>query len=114
MLTALLRNVRWGAPVFCNPSDTRGSQTTASHFMHLRHPPVLGLLTAVVVAFCASVSPLHGGTLDTDGDGIPNLVDPDVDNDGVPNAYDRNVDGGVARSGPFRGKWVGDRLGNGS
>lgn len=50
---------------------------------------------------------------DTDGDGIPNSSDADIDNDKLPNATDRNVDGGLARSGPFAGSYVGDRLRNG-
>ncbi len=49
---------------------------------------------------------------DLDGDGIPNIVDPDIDNDGIPNALDDNVDGGVAKSGPFAGKYIGDHLNN--
>ena len=49
---------------------------------------------------------------DLDGDGIPNLVDTDVDNDGIPNSRDRNVDGGIATSGPFKGKYIGDHLKN--
>ena len=49
---------------------------------------------------------------DLDGDGIPNIVDPDIDNDGIPNALDDNVDGGVAKTGPFAGKYIGDHLNN--
>jgi len=49
---------------------------------------------------------------DLDRDGIPNGIDPDIDNDGVINGRDRNIDGGTARSGPLRGKYVGDRLAN--
>lgn len=49
---------------------------------------------------------------DLDRDGIPNIADPDVDNDGLPNGDDRNVDGGVATSGKYRGKYIGDRLPN--
>jgi hypothetical protein len=49
---------------------------------------------------------------DLDGDGIPNIVDPDVDNDGLPNSIDPNVDGGIAKSGPFAGKHIGDHLEN--
>ncbi len=51
---------------------------------------------------------------DLDGDGIPNLVDPDIDSDGIPNAVDPNVDGGIARSGPFAGRYIGDHLENDS
>ena len=49
---------------------------------------------------------------DLDSDGIPNVVDPDIDNDGIPNAMDRNVDGGVAKTGPHTGRYIGDRLDN--
>ncbi len=49
---------------------------------------------------------------DLDRDGIPNVVDPDIDNDGIPNGSDANVDGGVALSGPLRGRYIGDRLPN--
>ncbi len=49
---------------------------------------------------------------DLDGDGIPNLIDPDVDNDGLPNAIDPNVDGGIAQTGPFAGQYIGDHLDN--
>ncbi len=54
------------------------------------------------------------GAPDTDGDGIPNIVDPDVDNDGIPIALDRIVDGGTCKSGPKRGRYVGDKLPNNS
>lgn len=60
-------------------------------------------------------SPSNGGNSrgrDLDGDGIPNSVDPDIDNDGIPNGEDRNIDGGIARSGPYRGRYIGDRLPN--
>jgi hypothetical protein len=49
---------------------------------------------------------------DLDRDGIPNITDPDIDNDGIPNGKDRNIDGGTARSGPLRGKYIGDSLPN--
>ena len=49
---------------------------------------------------------------DTDGDGIPNASDADIDNDKLPNGSDRNVDGGIARSGPLAGSYVGDRFRN--
>jgi hypothetical protein len=51
---------------------------------------------------------------DLDRDGIPNIADPDVDNDGLRNGIDRNIDGGVARSGPLRGRKIGDSLPNNS
>lgn len=49
---------------------------------------------------------------DLDRDGIPNQSDPDIDNDGIVNGRDRNIDGGIARSGPLRGRYIGDRLYN--
>jgi hypothetical protein len=49
---------------------------------------------------------------DLDRDGISNVTDPDVDNDGIPNGRDLNIDGGTARSGPLRGKSIGDKLAN--
>ncbi len=57
----------------------------------------------------AASSPGSAQSKDMDGDGITNALDRDVDNDGIPNAVDRNIDGGIARSGPMKGKWVGDR-----
>ena len=51
---------------------------------------------------------------DLDRDGVPNISDRDVDNDGVLNGADRNVDGGIARSGPLRGRSIGDALLNNS
>jgi hypothetical protein len=49
---------------------------------------------------------------DLDRDGIPNISDPDVDNDGVRNGADLNIDGGVAKSGPLKGQYIGDRIAN--
>jgi hypothetical protein len=37
-----------------------------------------------------------------------------VDNDGIPNGKDRNVDGGRCRKGRLKGRYIGDRLSNGS
>ena len=51
-------------------------------------------------------------THDLDGDGIPDVVDPDIDNDGIPNALDDNIDGGIAKTGPFAGKYIGDHIKN--
>lgn len=51
---------------------------------------------------------------DLDGDGVPNVVDPDIDNDGIPNALDRNIDGGIPKSGPHKGRYIGDHLDNDS
>ena len=58
----------------------------------------------------SSSSSSHSRGRDLDADGIPNITDPDVDNDGLPNGQDPNVDGGIATSGKFRGKYIGDRL----
>jgi hypothetical protein len=49
---------------------------------------------------------------DLDRDGIPNISDRDVDNDGIPNGADRNIDGGMAKSGPLKGQYIGDRIAN--
>lgn len=51
---------------------------------------------------------------DLDRDGIANINDRDVDNDGLLNGADRNIDGGTARSGPLKGRYIGDRLNNDS
>ena len=51
---------------------------------------------------------------DLDRDGIPNISDRDVDNDGTLNGADRNIDGGIARSGPLRGRYIGDNFPNDS
>jgi hypothetical protein len=51
---------------------------------------------------------------DLDRDGIPNISDRDVDNDGILNGSDRNIDGGIAQSGPLRGRYIGDNLPNDS
>jgi len=73
------------------------------------------LSTLAAVALLAVVPvPQAKAAPDLDGDGIPNNVDPDIDNDGIPNALDRNVDGGVCRSGPHSGRYIGDHLDNDS
>lgn len=54
----------------------------------------------------------HTQGRDLDGDGIPNIVDPDIDNDGLPNAFDKNIDGGIAKSGPYTGQYIGDNIDN--
>lgn len=53
-------------------------------------------------------------TADLDRDGVPNISDRDVDNDGALNGADRNIDGGTARSGPLRGRLIGDNFPNDS
>jgi hypothetical protein len=49
---------------------------------------------------------------DLDRDGIPNISDPDMDNDGVRNGADLNIDGGLAKTGPLKGQYIGDRIAN--
>lgn len=82
---------------------------------HQATRPRFRSLAAVCCCSLALSSAGLSGTVpaDTDGDGIPNASDMDIDNDNVPNAKDRNVDGGIARSGPFAGSYVGDRFRNG-
>ena len=76
--------------------------------------PGLRQSAAAAIAFAAALSltPASASPSDIDGDGIANLVDSDVDGDGIPNSSDDNIDGGVCRKGPFKGKFVGDRLSN--
>ena len=57
-------------------------------------------------------TPVWAAGPDLDGDGVPNVVDPDIDSDGIPNALDRNIDGGIAKSGPHKGRFIGDHLDN--
>lgn len=69
------------------------------------------------IALVMTLSPtIHAqpSTADLDGDRIPNISDRDVDNDGVLNGADRNIDGGIAKSGPFKGRYIGDNLPNNS
>lgn len=80
--------------------------------------PLLRLRTGLrwIAALSLGLSPLHvrgaSDAPDLDGDGIPNIVDPDIDNDGIPNALDDNVDGGIAKSGPYTGQYIGDHINN--
>lgn len=74
--------------------------------------PKHAVAASVAITAAMSFSPLLASTVDLDGDGIANRVDPDVDGDGLPNGVDRNVDGGICKKGPFKGKYVGDRLRN--
>lgn len=72
------------------------------------------LTAATLLAFVA-VSPRASASVrDLDRDGIPNSVDPDIDNDGIPNSLDPNIDGGLCKSGPLRGRYIGDRIPNDS
>ncbi len=68
----------------------------------------------IALATAMSLSPAFADSPDLDGDGISNSVDRDVDGDGAPNGIDKNIDGGVCKRGPFKGKYVGDRLKNDS
>ncbi len=77
-----------------------------------RIPAGLKLLAAAALGLSALDARAGGTAPDLDGDGIPNIVDPDVDADGIPNALDENVDGGIARSGPYAGQYVGDHVQN--
>jgi hypothetical protein len=77
-------------------------QTTAFYRRTALTVAVMAALTAISAHAKSSSLP------DLDGDGIPNLVDPDVDNDGIPNGRDSNVDGGMCRSGPYKGRCIGD------
>ena len=67
----------------------------------------LGLLVS-------TTSLLKGQTAvnDLDRDGIPNISDTDVDNDGILNGSDSNIDGGLAKTGPLKGQYIGDRIAN--
>jgi hypothetical protein len=81
------------------------------------------LAVLLVAAWCSSVNAAywnrtrthtHSQGRDLDGDGIPNVVDPDIDNDGIPNILDKNIDGGIAKTGPYAGKYIGDHSDNDS
>jgi hypothetical protein len=67
----------------------------------------LGLLVSTTSALNAQTA-----ANDLDRDGIPNISDTDVDNDGILNGSDTNIDGGVAKSGPLKGQYIGDRIAN--
>ena len=67
----------------------------------------LGLLVSTTSSLKAQTA-----VNDLDRDGIPNISDTDVDNDGILNGSDSNIDGGVAKSGPLKGQYIGDRIAN--
>ena len=69
-------------------------------------------LSSAYLAFGMPANAQATTKLDLDRDGIANINDPDVDNDGLLNGADRNIDGGTARSGPLKGRYIGDRLNN--
>ncbi len=79
---------------------------------HIARKEWLQVLAIAAVAFLCCDVRASGSAPDLDGDGIPNIVDPDVDNDGIPNALDRNIDGGIAKSGPYEGQYIGDHIEN--
>lgn len=70
------------------------------------------LLTLTLGLLILSTTSAQSLTADLDRDGIPNSRDADIDNDGIRNGLDLNVDGGVAKTGPMKGKYVGDQLAN--
>lgn len=76
------------------------------------HPFFLAM--AVAISLAAFAPTVHAATRDLDRDGIPNSSDPDIDNDGIPNSLDLNIDGGLCKSGPLRGRYIGDRIPNDS
>lgn len=70
------------------------------------------LLTLTLSILALSTASAQSFTADLDRDGIPNIRDADIDNDGIRNGSDSNVDGGIAKTGPMKGKFVGDNLAN--
>jgi hypothetical protein len=91
------------------------NHTGCLSFGFMKHFPssslwTLSLASAVVLALACV--PVWAVGPDLDGDGVPNVVDPDIDNDGIPNALDRNIDGGIPKSGPHKGRHIGDHLDN--
>lgn len=72
--------------------------------------PLKGMAVTAALVASLGLGQASAKTLDLDGDGIANLVDPDVDGDGISNGSDLNADGGVCRRGPLKGRYVGDRL----
>jgi hypothetical protein len=75
--------------------------------------PAVPLLALVLCWVFFVFSPvLSASSWDLDRDRIPNGFDRDIDGDGIRNHADRNIDGGVVRTGPLRGRFVGDRLRN--
>jgi len=76
---------------------------------------VLSSLMLVGLLWCVlgpQTTHAQAAAADLDRDGTPNISDRDVDNDGILNGADRNIDGGTARSGPLRGRYIGDNLPN--
>ena len=69
------------------------------------------LALGLLVSTTSSLKAQTAGN-DLDRDGISNISDTDVDNDGILNGSDSNIDGGVAKSGPLKGQFIGDRIAN--
>ena len=82
--------------------------------MNLTLPFLPRILTALFICTAPVAFSQATSQPDLDRDGIPNISDRDVDNDGILNVADRNIDGGTARSGPLRGRYIGDNLPNDS
>lgn len=76
------------------------------------HLPVRTTIVTLALAATMSLGQASASPKDLDGDGVSNRFDRDIDGDGLFNGADSNVDGGVCRKGPFKGKFVGDRLKN--
>ena len=75
--------------------------------------PRFAIIAAILLSFSSPAYSLTAAP-DLDRNGIPNISDRDVDNDGILNGADRNIDGGIAQSGPLRGRYIGDNLPNNS
>jgi hypothetical protein len=86
------------------------SGTMKSPFFMTRSAPIRWIAAAGFALGTLSATATQAPDLDADG--VPNIVDPDIDNDGIPNALDDNIDGGIARSGPFTGQYLGDHINN--
>jgi hypothetical protein len=94
------------------------NQTTKTNTLSNSSARLIKPRLAFVILSLLCIAPLaHSQTAtqpDLDRDGIPNISDPDVDNDGILNGADRNIDGGTSKSGPLRGRIIGDNLLNNS
>ena len=104
-LTPTITSLCSGTPHACKVySVMKASSSTLPRF---------AIIAAILLSFS---SPAYSQTAapDLDRDGIPNIFDRDVDNDGILNGADRNIDGGIAQSGPLRGRYIGDNLPNNS
>lgn len=82
--------------------------------MNMKVPNSLMLAGLLWCVLGPQTTHAQAAAADLDRDGTPNISDRDVDNDGILNRADRNIDGGTARSGPLRGRYIGDNLANDS